>query len=416
MRDGAASASSDRAGRWSLIGFLVGTGLLTFANGSFNLLVGPTVGSGGHSEVVIGVIVATGSVASLLLRVPAGNAYRTGRAAWLIGGGSFLAAAGYGLFPWPSTAPALACLSALQGAGFAIATTAAMASLIERRPERTSAASLMGWYTGSIGAGYAFAGFIGGPLADRIGLTGAILVAAGAAVCSGVLTASALQRFGSSPAETFDHGPPPRGWVRGMPIEVWLGFAIAVYINVVNGGMNAFFPLYALALGLSLSQVGILSGIHAGLASVVRFGAGSLLHRVSYVGVTVTMVAVTGGAITAVVLVDGFAPFVVLVALTGLARGVLRVVSGAMVMEAAPPTPRHRGRASGIYLAGLDLGNAVGPLIGGFVAGAVGLRGAFPVLGILPALGFLALSAVLDRRRARVGSVAEPGPVTPGAP
>ena len=413
MRDRAGNPTG--ADRRSLLGFLVGTGLLTFANGSFNLLVGPSVASDGHSEAVIGVIVATGSVASLLLRVPAGNAYRSGRAALLITGGSVLAAMGYGLFPSFSAAPILAFLSALQGAGFAVATTAAMAGLIERRPDRTSAGSLMGLYTGSIGAGYAFAGFVGGPLADRIGLPGALVVASVVAACSGWLTAAALGRFGSPPPETADHGPPLRGWVRGMPVEVWLGFAIAVYINVVNGGMNAFFPLYALTLGLSLSQVGVLAGIHGGLASAVRFGVGSLLHRVSYRGVTVTMVTVTGSAVAAIVLPEGFAPLAVLVALAGLARGVLRVVSGAMVMEAARPTPRHRGRASGIYLAGLDLGNAVGPLVGGFVSEAAGLRGAFPVLGVAPAVAFLALIATLDRRR-RVRAGVAPDPVTPGAP
>ncbi len=405
MTGGGPAATSPAAdheqpvGRAPLIGFLVGTGLLTMANGTFNLLVGPAVESRGHTEAMIGAIVAAGSVSSLMLRIPAGNAFRSGRATVLVLAGSVLAAIGYGLLPMASAAPVLAVLSALQGAGFAVATTAGMAALMERRPPDVGAGSLMGWYTGSIGAGYALAGFVGGTLADAIGIRGALSAAAVVALVSGWVTARSIGHLRPHRADVDEGAAPLRGWVRGMPAGVWLGFAIAVYINLVNGGMNAFFPLYALGLGLSLSQIGVLSGIHAGLASTVRFGAGALLSRVSSWGVTVAMVGLTGIGVTAVAVPRGFIPLVLLVAMVGLARGVLRVVSGAIVMEAAGSSARLRGRASGIYLAGLDLGNAVGPLIGGVVSEVAGLRGSFLVLGVVPAVVFVAAGAALSRRR-----------------
>lgn len=400
-------------GRGPLVAFLIGTGLLTLANGMFNLLVGPAIDSRGHTEAMIGVIVATGSLSSLALRVPAGNAFRSGRATALVIAGSTLAAVGYGVLPMVSAAPVLVVLSALQGAGFAVATTAGMAALMERRPADVEAGSLMGWFTGSIGAGYALAGFVGGTLADAIGLRGALTGAAGAALVSGWVTARSIGRLRIHRSAVDDAGAPPlRGWVRGMPTGVWLGFAIAVYINLVNGGMNAFFPLYALGIGLSLSQIGALSGIHATLASTVRFGAGAVLGRTSSWWLTIAMVATTGLGVTAVAIPRGFIPLGLLVATVGLARGVLRVVSGAIVMEAAGSS-RLGGRASGIYLAGLDLGNSIGPLIGGVVSDVAGLRGSFIVLGVVPAALFAAAGAALSgRARSR-----EPGaPVTPEAP
>lgn len=403
-----------RGDRGSLLGFLFGTGLLTFANGTYSLLVGPTVEAHGHTASVIGVIAAAGSLTSLLVRVPAGAAYRSARAFNLILGGSVLAALGYGLFATASAAPALGALSALQGAGFAVATTAAMAGLIERRPAQTHAGSLMGLYTGSIGAGYALAGLVGGPLADAAGLSAALSVAAAAAVCSGWITAAALARFGAPSPATDEPTTPSRGWLRGMPPEVWLGFAVAVYINLVTGGMTAFFPVYALGLGLTLSQVGFLSGIHGGLASAVRFGAGTIHRWVSYRSITLVTVSVASAAVASLALPRGFVPLAILIAVAGAARGVLRVVSGAIVMESVAPSPRLRGRASGIYLAGLDLGNTLGPLIGGFVSEAVGLRWAFPVLGVVPAVLFLALSAPFDLRR--TGPVLASGRATPEAP
>lgn len=401
--------------RWPLIGFLVGTALFTLANGMFNLLVGPAVDSRGHTEAMIGAIVATGSISSLALRIPAGNAFRSGRATLLVLVGSFLAAIGYMLLPMASAAPLLAVLSALQGAGFAVATTAGMAALMERGPAKVGAGSLMGWYTGSIGAGYALAGFVGGTLADAIGLRGALAASAVVALVSGWVTTRSIGHLPHHRAEVDDGAPPLRGWVRGMPAGVWLGFAIAVYINLVNGGMNAFFPLYALGLGLSLSQIGVLSGIHASLASTVRFGVGPLLGRASYRGVTVAMVGLTGLGVTCIAVPRGFMPLVLLVAMVGLARGVLRVVSGAIVMEAAGSSSRLGGRASGIYLAGLDLGNAVGPLIGGFVAEVAGLRGSFLALGILPAVVFVAAGVALSGRR-RLGEPAAEAGFKPEAP
>ncbi|MGH2642209.1 MAG: MFS transporter [Actinomycetota bacterium] len=402
-------------GRRPLIGFLFGTGLLTLANGMFNLLVGPAIESRGHTEAVIGVIVATGSLSSLSLRIPAGNVFRSGRATALVWGGAVLAATGYALVPMVSEAPVLAMLSALQGAGFAVATTAGMAALMDRRPGDVGAGTLMGWYTGSIGLGYALAGFLGGALGDAIGLRGALGVAAAAAAVSGWVTAWSIRRLPRDAADVDDDAPPLRGWIRGMPAGVWLGFAIALYINLVNGGMNAFFPLYALGLGLTLSQVGALSGIHAILASTVRFGAGTLLARISSWRISMAMVALTGIGVVAVTVPHGFVALVPLVAIVGLARGVLRVVSGAIVMEAAGST-RLGGRASGIYLAGLDLGNAIGPLIGGIVSELAGLRGSFVVLGVVPAVLFLVAGAVLSDR----GRFGEPtggrASVTPGAP
>jgi DHA1 family multidrug resistance protein-like MFS transporter len=232
---------------------------------------------------------------------------------------------------------------------------------------------------------------------------------------SGWVTTRSIGHLPHHRVEVDDGAPPLRGWVRGMPAAVWLGFAIAVYINLVNGGMNAFFPLYALGLGLSLSQIGVLSGIHASLASTVRFGVGPLLGRASYRGVTVAMVGLTGLGVTCIAVPRGFMPLVLLVAMVGLARGVLRVVSGAIVMEAAGSSSRLGGRASGIYLAGLDLGNAVGPLIGGFVAEVAGLRGSFLALGILPAVVFVAAGVALSGRR-RSGEPAAEAGFKPEAP
>ena len=387
------ATSPSRRSNAHLWGFLAGTALATTANGTYNRLVGPAGAADGHPEAMIGAIVAAGSVASLATRIPAGNAFRPERVTALVLIGSLCAAIGCVALPLVSGSAALALLSAVQGGGFALATTIGMAALIERRHPATTAGSLMGWYTGSIGAGYALAGFAGGALADAIGLGGARAAAAAPALAAGARNGWARRRLPIHRQDR-DDVPPPRGWVRGLPPGVWLGASVAVYINVVNGGLNAFFPLYGLAIGLTLTQIGALSGVHATLASAIRFGGGTLLGRVSTRRTVVTTVLVIACGVSLLAATRRFGPLLALLAAVGLARGVLRVVSGAIVMDAAGPSSRHRGRASGVYLAGLDLGNAVGPFLGGVVSEAAGIRASFPVLGLASAALFLGVAFV----------------------
>ena len=54
---------------------LLGTALLTTANGSIVLLLGPYLRSRGLGEGLIGLVLAASGMAALLVRLPAGIAY-----------------------------------------------------------------------------------------------------------------------------------------------------------------------------------------------------------------------------------------------------------------------------------------------------------------------------------------------------
>ena len=45
--------------------------------------------------------------------------------------------------------------------------------------------------------------------------------------------------------------------------------------------LNTYFPLYGLSIGLTLTQIGMLSGIHGILAAGVRFASGPLFGAIS---------------------------------------------------------------------------------------------------------------------------------------
>jgi MFS family permease len=293
---------------------------------------------------------------------------------------------------------ALTLLVALDGGGFAVATTANMAAVVERRPEGGNAGAIMGWYTGAIAVGYAVAGFVGGVVGDRMGPGPAILVLAVVPLVAGAALATIVRR--TPPVQAAPHEPGGAWWraFHGLPGFVWVAFFVTLYINLVSGVVLTFLPIYGLAIGLSLTQVGALQGIHGGAAAVVRFLSGVVFRFVSYHRTLGLTVVLSGLSIAAIAGVRIFVLLAGACGLLGLTRGLLRVASGALVMEQAAG---RSGAASGVYLAGLDLGKVLGPVAGGVGVHAVGIRATYLAACVgFPALYFL-LSALTRRRGGR---------------
>jgi MFS family permease len=331
---------------------------------------------------------------ALASRIPSGAVYRPERAWALIVGGTVLSSIAFAAVTQTTRPELLAVLVGLDGAGFAIATTANMAALVERRPAGANAGSIMGWYTGAIAVGYAAAGFVGGALGDALGPGRAILALSLLPVVAGALLGLVVAR--TAPVRSTQPDRPGRWWrdFRGLPAFVWLAFFVTLYINLVSGVVLTFLPIYGLAIGLSLTQIGVLQGVHGAAAAVVRFLSGLLFRVVPYHRTLPVMVVVSGAAIATIAGVRVFAALAGACALLGLSRGVLRVASGALVMEEAG---ERTGAASGVYLAGLDLGKVLGPVAGGVGAGTIGIRTTFLVASVGFPLAYFALSALTAR-------------------
>jgi MFS family permease len=380
----------------SLVPLYIASGVLTVGEGAVALLIPPYLKAHGASDGAIGTVVAAYGVAALLTRLPAGMLYRSHRGPWLVGGGCLMSAIAFACIPLSGESWVVAVFVALDGVGFSIATTGLMAALIERRPSGTNAGSIMGWYTGSIGLGYSAAGFIGGTLADRAGVADAILVLAIVPILAGTLLKSALHA--GAEGRKGGEGLVRLRDFRHLPALVWLAFLVSLYINLVNGVLFTFFPIYGLALGLSLTQIGMLTGIHGATAAAVRLCSGVVFRHISYQRILPVMVALSGLAVAAVPTVEAFGLLALAWGAIGLARGLLRVASGALVMDAAGDTDSERGGASGVYLAGLDLGKIIGPLVGGASAEVVGLRATFLGVAIAFPLAYLLVTAAISRR------------------
>jgi len=401
---GRTSVSPVRLHGWPTI--FAGTAFTTFAAGSLLLLVPPLLNRRGLSEATIGLVVACGGIASFLVRIPAGLAYRPSAAGVVIWACGLVTVASLLALPEVGATLVTAALIAVNGAAFAVVSTVAMAAVVEHRPSTVSLGSLMGWFTGSIGAGYSVAAFVAGALGDAIGLAAAIRLTAVLPVLAAAMLSLGLHRVGparatEAPGKRIDRHVRPTEWLRSMPAGLWMAFIVALYINLVNGALNAFFPLYGLSIGLTLTQIGVIGGIHGTLASVVRFGADALFARIGYLRLIAALVATIAGGVALLALPTSAVLLASIFGVIGLARGILRVASGALAVEGS--TGRTHGGASGIYLSGLDLGNVLGPIMGGTAAELFGLRAAFPAIGasFVVVFGILALGARLRSRAAR---------------
>ena len=163
----------------------------------------------------------------------------------------------------------------------------------------------------------------------------------------------------------------------------------AFLLHFLFGMHYALAPLYLLAIGATLAELGVIRALFSGTQVAARLGAGWLTVRFGHR-------KVAGGAlvgqVVALVLVAATTDLLVLTALSmafGLGRGLMLVANTLGLAEASDRAAISRGSSSGVFNAANDLGVLIGPVGAGFAALAVGIGPSFVVLP----LGVLAVYA-----------------------
>lgn len=302
------------------------------------------------------------------------------------------------------SAPVVIALTILHGYAFGAVGTINLAATIDLTGGKRAGAT-MGWYTAAISSGYAIGSFVGGALADRLGIPFAL----GAL---GVLPALATPLVLRLPAMEAPLHEIARGaGLRGLLVahlkvdpRVWLAFVIALYINVISDAIDSFFALFALAVGLPLAASGALKGVKSGAATFIRFVSGGLFRYVDHHTVNFWGVILMALSTFLIPALPTFAMLFALFVINGLCRGLLRVTSAATVAEVRAEG-HDVGIASGVYNAGLDIGAIVGPAVGGVVADAFGLGAMFQAiaLGSVALYVAVALATARGREQLRLG-------------
>ena len=161
-------------------------------------------------------------------------------------------------------------------------------------------------------------------------------------------------------------------------------------VNNLNDGMAwGLFPLFFAAANMSLERIGTLAAIYPATWGVGQLVTGALSDRIGRKWLIVGGMWTQAVGIGVVILSSRFAGFAAGAALLGIGTAMVYPTLLAAIGDVAGPT--WRASAVGVYRLWRDLGYAIGALLAGLAADAIGLSGAmWLVTGITLVSGVVA--------------------------
>jgi MFS family permease len=171
-------------------------------------------------------------------------------------------------------------------------------------------------------------------------------------------------------------------------------------VNNLNDGMAwGLLPLYYVAAGLSIGQVGVLAAAYPAVWAVGQIGTGALSDRIGRKPLIVGGMLLQAVAIGVIAAGSSFAVWLAAAITLGLGTALVYPTLIAAVADVAEPT--WRGSAVGVYRLWRDLGFAIGALVTGLIADAYGFAPAiWVVAAITAASGVVVLVRLRETRLA----------------
>ncbi len=293
----------------------------------------------------------------------------------------------------------LIAIRALHGASAGMVIPVAQAYIAEISPKGREG-SYMGSFTVSLFLAFGIGPLIGGPLADRFGMSMPFFVMGSLSAVAFLLILLFLPEVGLH----------RKRWKTRVGVRTLLAdpvvIALLVFRSVVSFGRGLvipFLPFVAESLGASLSMIGVLLATNILLAGVLQIPFGRLADRVSRPRLMAFGMIGSACVIFAIPFVRSIPGLFLLQAATG--------TVGALGFPAALAMATQCGRRfSGmgtmmaVFNTGMSVGLIIGPLGGGIVEGIFGLDFVFKGGSLVVAAGFVAY-VILMRRAAKLGSL-----------
>lgn len=348
------------------------------------LVMSPYLDSLGYPLSAIGYLISLSPFMALAARLPAGLLYRGERARLLMAVALTVIALcniayGYLTSPIP-----FALVHATNGFAFSSVTTIYLAFFVESLPAETDRIHAMGYYSGCLAIGYSSGGFAAGYISDHWGYIASFRFAAVLALFALTmllyLTQAPSRRVSHSP--THMHGSlsllqPLKSLAMFLNPKMATIVVVALFVNLVHQMGTAFFPLYGLSVGLSMTEVGMVRGLYALCNAVTRPLSGLVVKRLGRQRLSYSGIPMESLMMMLVPFFSDIGSLSVIFVIAGLLRAVVIVANAVSVVEDVDETRIGRGMASGIYQAAGDLGNILGPSVGGVIASFTGIAQLF---------------------------------------
>lgn len=361
----------------STLKLLVPLVIMTTQQAVASLVMPPFLDGLKYPVSAIGSLLSLAPIFALLARLPSGMAYRPPRARILMAGTLTIVALCDSLYAVAVSPVAFGLVHALNGFAFGAATTLHLAFFVETLPADENRHHAMGYYAGSLAFGYSTGGFSAGYIADRLGY--AVTFQAAAILA---LLAVILLFFIPAPVPVETTGASSKArlkpnvshslrtiWDPSMATVV----VVAVFLNILHQMGNVFIPLYGLAVGLTLTDVGIIKGVYSLTNAITRPLSGLVSKRFRAKGLMFMSLLLQSVFMIFVPLFHSLAPLLVAFVFIGIMRAVAIVGNTIQMVESAEAAKVDRGIASGVFNAASDIGNILGPSAGGVIASFAGV-------------------------------------------
>jgi MFS family permease len=156
-------------------------------------------------------------------------------------------------------------------------------------------------------------------------------------------------------------------------------------VNNLNDGMSwGLYPLFFAAHGLGVQRIGVVKAVYPVVWGILQVATGPLSDRVGRKGLIAWGMAVQAAGIWLTVSVPAYEAWVAGAVLQGLGTAMVYPTLLAAITDHAHPS--WRASSLGVYRFWRDLGYAIGALLSGLIADAVGLEPAIHVVAALTLL------------------------------
>jgi predicted MFS family arabinose efflux permease len=332
---------------------------------------------------LIGSLISLGPILALSSRLPMGMVYTRGRARLLVS----IAILAMGLtnffYSFATDAATFAIVQAFNGFAYGAVTTLYLAFYVDSLAPDENRNHAMGYYVGTLAMGYSTGNFFGGLIADHWGYATTFQIGALLSLVSVALLWLLHRAERAGEAKSLAK-PAVKLTVREslkalLEPELATVVIVALFLNLLHQMGGVFISLYCLGIGMSLTQIGIVRAAYAGCNAVTRPVSGHVVNKYGHRGLSYFGLPLQSAILMLIPLFTGFGAILIVYVCSGLMRAVVIVANAVGLVHDVPESRVRRGLASGIYNAAGDLGNILGPSIGGLIAHASGIASVFVV-------------------------------------
>ena len=350
---------------------------------------------------LIGTLISLGPIFALAARWPVGMLYNRARARLLVSFAVLAMGVTNYFYSFAVDSWSFAIVHGLNGFAYSAVTTLYMAFYVDSLAPDENRNHAMGYYVGSLALGYSTGNFFGGLIADHWGYEwtfqlGALL----SPVSVGLLwLLHGPQGIGESKAKATEAAKLVSKDSLKALLEPQLATVVlvALFLNLLHQMGGVFISLYGLAVGMSLTQIGIIRAAYAGCNAITRPISGHVVNKVGHKGLSYLGLPLQSLILMLVPLFTGFGTILFVYVASGFMRAIVIVANAVGLVQDVPESKVRRGLASGVYNAAGDLGNILGPSIGGLIAHAAGIASVF-VVGSFGSTALFLLGVLLVRR------------------